>query len=353
MADRINWLDNAKALGIFLVLLGHQDITPLAKQWIYSFHMPLFFFLSGFLFNYKKYIKAKTFFKRKVATLLVPYFTFAFIAFFFWLFVVRNLSVRGGSLQINPLKPFFGIFYSIGVKGYGNPMEEALWFLTCLFVVETIFWFILKFSQKLSSTLRVFFLFAVVTIGIIYNNASLVRLPWSIDVACVALIFYAIGYYFKNRIDSGLTLLKKASSYKKALVLITFLSLNILFCVLNGRIDMNGLWFNNFILFLASAWMGIAFVLSLSRLVGLNNIISFFGKNTLIIMGLSGVALFCLRGGLYLFSKNLFYFEGMSLWGGIFLSLLQMIILVPAIMIINKFLPFIIGKTEYKSVSSY
>ncbi|MBI4649986.1 acyltransferase family protein [Candidatus Desantisbacteria bacterium] len=345
--SRIDWIDNAKALGIFLVLLGHQDISPLIRQWIYSFHMPLFFFLSGFLFNFEKYSKDRTFFKRKFHTLLVPYFIFAFISFFFWLFVVRNLSIHGESLKIDPLKPFLGIFYSIGMNGYGNPIENALWFLTCLFVVEAIFWFILKFSKKFSYTLSIFIFFIIVIIGVVYSYTSLVRLPWSMEVACVALIFYAAGFFYKDKIEFGLTLLKHANLPNKLVIITILLSFNILFSIINGRTDMNGSGFHNFILFLASAWMGIAFVLSVSRFSSVNNVFSFFGKNTLIIMGLSGIALFCLRGGIYLISRNLLYFEGIPVFVGIFLSFFLMIILVPVIYFINKYLPFVVGKRTH------
>lgn len=49
--ERLHWLDYSKAIGMYLVVLGHviKDNSQLLKVIIYSFHMPLFFFLSGFL----------------------------------------------------------------------------------------------------------------------------------------------------------------------------------------------------------------------------------------------------------------------------------------------------------------
>ena len=43
---RIGWVDTAKGIGLLLVIIGHLPI-PLVPVWIYTFHMPLFFFLSG------------------------------------------------------------------------------------------------------------------------------------------------------------------------------------------------------------------------------------------------------------------------------------------------------------------
>lgn len=59
---RLNWVDWAKTFGIFLVVFGHS-FNPSSSEWswelellnlIYSFHMPLFFFLSGYLFKVKE-----------------------------------------------------------------------------------------------------------------------------------------------------------------------------------------------------------------------------------------------------------------------------------------------------------
>lgn len=45
--------DIAKGIAIFLMVIGHTSIPKIANTWIYSFHMPLFFFVSGVFFNLK------------------------------------------------------------------------------------------------------------------------------------------------------------------------------------------------------------------------------------------------------------------------------------------------------------
>ena len=52
---RLHYIDIAKGIGILLVALAHNDLAgyaPFLYHWIYSFHMPLFFFLSGLFFKY-------------------------------------------------------------------------------------------------------------------------------------------------------------------------------------------------------------------------------------------------------------------------------------------------------------
>lgn len=87
MTDRCQWVDNAKAVGIVLVVLGHvirgmhsaglpmdPQLFRLADSIIYSFHMPLFFFLSG-LFFYSSLQKYGTggLLTRKIDTIVWPY----------------------------------------------------------------------------------------------------------------------------------------------------------------------------------------------------------------------------------------------------------------------------------------
>ena len=54
MPQRIVHIDIAKGIGILLVVLAHnglQAYAPFLHQFIYAFHMPLFFFLSGMFFK--------------------------------------------------------------------------------------------------------------------------------------------------------------------------------------------------------------------------------------------------------------------------------------------------------------
>ncbi|MCK6584746.1 MAG: acyltransferase family protein, partial [Anaerolineales bacterium] len=51
---RIDYIDIAKGIGIILVVMGHNDfalISPFTHKLIYSFHMPMFFFMSGMFFK--------------------------------------------------------------------------------------------------------------------------------------------------------------------------------------------------------------------------------------------------------------------------------------------------------------
>lgn len=53
--ERERALDVIKGVGILLVVVGHTSCPDVLKTWIYSFHMPLFFMVAGYLFNERKW----------------------------------------------------------------------------------------------------------------------------------------------------------------------------------------------------------------------------------------------------------------------------------------------------------
>ena len=77
---RLHYLDMAKGIGIFLVALGHmEDIATGTRVWISSFHMPLFFVISGILMAVKnepsKDLGIAV--KKRINGIIVPYLWFS------------------------------------------------------------------------------------------------------------------------------------------------------------------------------------------------------------------------------------------------------------------------------------
>ena len=76
-------LDILKGTGIILVVLAHIISRENINPFIYLFHMPLFFFVSGMTmyYSYKQDIKFKDYLSKKVKNILLPYFIFSLIWF--------------------------------------------------------------------------------------------------------------------------------------------------------------------------------------------------------------------------------------------------------------------------------
>lgn len=70
-------VDIIKGIGIILVIMGHISENLFINRLIYSFHMPLFFILSGYAYiNYNKTNNIKDFIIKKLKTIVIPYFIY-------------------------------------------------------------------------------------------------------------------------------------------------------------------------------------------------------------------------------------------------------------------------------------
>lgn len=96
MKERLKYIDIFRGLGIVLMVMGHIWFGKSFDHFIHAFHMPMFFFISGFLFISKSPDELRTvdFIKRKCITLLVPYL---FWGIFHYVFYNTVLYIsRGG-----------------------------------------------------------------------------------------------------------------------------------------------------------------------------------------------------------------------------------------------------------------
>lgn len=129
--SRLTALDSLRGFGILLVVLGHTSQTSGLVSWIFSFHMPLFFIISGMLFHERQFLDS---FKRKAVRLLVPYVFFGTVTLAYWALIERRLRGDDGSVP-NALANI--VLAHAVVDNY--PQNAVLWFLPCLFVTEMLF----------------------------------------------------------------------------------------------------------------------------------------------------------------------------------------------------------------------
>ena len=120
---RIAWIDAAKGLGIILIVLGHLASVEAPSAfyvYIYAFHVPLFFFISGLTLK----PGGKPFgamLADKARTLLVPYLCYALLGYAFYL--AGYAAARAAGLGIDQFnyglwRPLWGVFY--GTLGEGR-----------------------------------------------------------------------------------------------------------------------------------------------------------------------------------------------------------------------------------------
>lgn len=333
--NRIQWIDNAKFIGIFLVVLGHLPIPEYAINFIYSFHMPLFFFISGYLYDVKKYDTFLKFLKHRSKQLLVPYVSFNVITYLFWLFVGRKFG-NDSSADISVLTPIIGMFYGTDTGNYLIHCG-SLWFLPCLFLVEIIYYLCKQWNRYL-----VLILFLIV--GYVNFKIDHIMLPWSFDVALVAIFFYILADILREFINKSIEI---KVVYKLFICLVAFVLL-IFQINFNGRSDMSSNTYNNYLIFLSAAISGTVLVIYFSSLIseltGRLIIVEYFAKNTLIILALHGIISSVIKGVLFFALKiPVNYHHGM-LGINLLYTIFTFIMLVPAFYIFNNLMPFTLGR---------
>ncbi len=330
---RVVWIDNAKAIGIFLVVLGHLKLPHWLTYDIYAFHMPLFFFLSGYTFQTRGNPHASAFLFKKARALLAPYFIFSFLTYLFWLVIGRKFGADAGE-PISPLRPFIGIFYSVGVDDWMTH-NVPMWFLTCLFVTESAFYFV---ARRAATPVLIAIAALCAVAGFVLGGLHLTRLPWSMDVALVAVSLYALGYLAR-----GLKLESTPRLWLPVLAAVC-LSLGYLTSQANGLVDMNSLRYGQPALFYAGALLGILAVFALASLIPQNRVLDYLGRNTLTIMALHGVAGSVVKAVIVFgLGVPLAALDRTILANGA-VAVCTILLLVPPVFIINRYLPFILGK---------
>lgn len=152
-------IDNIRAFTILLVVLGHSVQYSLPNTFddndifrlIYSFHMPLFMFISGYATLYSKKIDLLN----KVKTLLLPYATWAIIYFFLY----------------NRNDNFIDYLQKIVVSP-----DIGLWFLYTLFLLYVLLYVCTKISKKYTSYIGL--ALSIIILGIPINAYGICFVKW-------------------------------------------------------------------------------------------------------------------------------------------------------------------------------
>ena len=328
MKKRLDWVDQARGLSIFLVVYGHN--FPACEPYIYSFHVPLFFFISG-MFHPKK-ISFETI-KRRAKMILIPYFFWAFALYLFWLFIGRNYGLSS-DLELSPAENLVGIFYSQGGQTYMD-WGIPIWFLTCIFLVFLIYSLLKKIKNKI---LFVSALILCVLAGMVWPKAVGIHLPWSFDVALVATGIYAIGHHTKN------WMIDLEKRMQLVWMILMFIIHIITFYLNTLKVDMYRSLYGQEVLFIISGISGsIAYILLLKTLPFLK-FLSYLGRHTIVLLAAHTRALTLIKLILMLvLGTTLFEFSEVE---KLILAVIQIILVIPVIWLVNKYIPILDGKVK-------
>lgn len=261
--NRDTFVDIVKGWGIILVIWGHSSSFLFDE--IYSFHMPLFFFLSGCFFSTK--LNFVDFVKKKFKQLILPYIFFFIIScIYYWLllFFTNRFETKD-------------FLFLIKIFPYDNNIPNApLWFFYALFWMSIIYYLLRRFIHNdLLILLIVIILHLAEYIITSYN----ITLPAYFDRSLREVVYMHLGFLLYNR--SSLFKCLNDCVLKNIALLIFSLIVFILLYNIQIKLDKNIVFS---LISVVTAFVGIIFSLylcSLIRIEWLRNILDYLGNHTL------------------------------------------------------------------------
>jgi fucose 4-O-acetylase-like acetyltransferase len=333
---RIIWLDYAKVIGLFFVILGHivKNGQDSLRIFVYSFHMPLFFLLSGYLHK-ERHMKQSivTGFKK----ILVPYLYFFAVIILAWLAFAVFVRHYDWNTIVDKL-----VIFNIEkiFLGKGNMLKGG-WFLLSLFTIKFVFDVILKLRTL---KLQIMAIFSCVCLLLLIK---LLHIPnmFNIGSSCMALPFYSFGFYLNKY-----HLLEKTEFYldwkKYIWIGLFFFILTVVGVYFNGRVSVSGIILGQKYLFYFIALLGIIFIYCISKLFEYNRM----QYNTIQLLSTGSIVVFITH--FYIIDLLLSIFGNDVFINCIVRIAVALVILfteIPIVIIFQKYLSFMLGERTLKN----
>lgn len=288
--ERMEIIDIAKGIGIFLVVAGHCLFQYAGI--IYLFHMALFFFLSGYCYNEKyneSFQMIYILLKKRIKSLYMPFIKYGLIFVMFHNFFFKiHFYISPNVWQYNKVEYFISIrewiIAILGIISFSR-IEQLLapfWFLPILFMTTIIFAVLSYLSNnEINRLVSIFLLFLFFCLYDIYWGLDNNKLFRALAVSSLSLIPFYMGLVTKKFLS-----LDKINNKNLLFMAVLILVLNSFY----GKINIAGFEFKSLGFFLLSSIVGIYIIMYISNVIlkahKIKIIILFLGKNTIAIMAL-------------------------------------------------------------------
>lgn len=284
---RLEWVDIAKAIAIILMVVGHEVNNLNVHTLIFSFHMPLFFILSGYtssrINNWQKFLrKAKKSFTHVwlLALLMVV------------LLGIENLFfLKGFNFSDFYQSVIRGVFWGSNIPAIGLMSVGVMWFLFVFFWAKLLFNVLQVFLPDLTIGIVLF-----ITSGASYLLCNNFKhyLPQALDIVPFAALFMWCGSVAKQII------MKKQGVFWMKWVVGIAVIYWFLCIVLHLNIEMSIRHYPLFVVTILEAAAGTLLVCLLSKWVALfhfTRILQIVGQHTLAIMCIHHLDLYWINWG--------------------------------------------------------
>ncbi len=315
-SNRKAWIDFLRALAMLFVIFGHQ-VPSLTPYFVFTspIKIPLFFMITGYVFNDKR-TSTYDFFKNIFLKLIIPWLCLTVP------FIIIKIPFRGMSVFINEM--------------YKLISGETAWYMPCCIIAEIIWLFTRKFLRRTSLTcLGVFFVFSLGVFSVYLNILNYAML----NRAMLMQIFILSGYLYRKNEE-------RFSKFSWNSIIALF----IIYIAMGGfslkiwpgkclDVHLNKYynWPFCFIMMLYGCFTMFIFA---NKLVRIPRILSFIGQNTLVYYLLHS---YNIQASVRILSVIKIDIPD-SLIGACIKTIIACIACAIEAMLINRFLPEIVGK---------
>lgn len=325
---RIVWIDQFKGIGFIFVILGHLSINKVFKSWIYSFHMPLFFFATGMTMNFEKIGKTsfKDYFLTHAKRMLIPYLWMQMLSF-----CLREVSVIiKGRGEVPVLQYLLGI-----VTGNNNLVgspSNPLYYVLVLFVAEIVIWAIVKLCKANKTAISLVSLL-LLPAGLMLTKRDMV---WHINCVPVAVFFIMIGNFMMELYKANREKLEKMNPFKYAVITVLMFAFGFVCWRYNGRFSLHGNYYGeDFMLASITAVLTSTAVALCVMKLPQTKLFTFVGQNTLFYMGIHKPLILVFETMFPNYNENPVFI--------IATTVVCYLILIPVTLLGKKLCPFVLG----------
>lgn len=339
---RLNYIDIAKAFAIFYIVIGHTIVhsqnSNLILRFVCSFHVVLFFVLSGYTF--KVHEPFKQFTKKKFTRIMIPYFLWAVLFLVPYYLLGAKVGEQLGTTQyFNIWSVLKNILYANG-NAAALKQNSSLWFLPALFTIEIIYYGIISFTNN-SRKKEIITLLIILIVGYFSANYFKYILPWGINTMVNVGGFFYIGYLLNKY-----CILDKINIYFQ--IIITLI-IGLISCFYGNEKHLSYIDFyygNYWYMILSGIFLSI-FTICISKLINKSKVLEYVGRNTMgiLIFHKLFVIIFQTKCGAIsnlVMNSNFFVETLLAITISILAIALSILITIP----IRKITPFAIGENK-------
>ena len=330
----IQWLDYAKIFGIFLMVWGHAAHSSAVNVYIYSFHMPLFFIISGMLY---KPMSLKQTLKRDWHSLWIPYLLLNLIC---WVYFVAKQIIKGATVSLSSLcQNACAILLGVGYDtDLFLPVCIPGWFIYTLALIRIILAVVYRGQKRNLWLLSVFSIAATM-----FLQSRNIDLYVPFDSAFLVMPYICIGIIFRNYITKVVEWDGRFNWVPFAVIFVLWF----LLATYNGRVDADRcLSGNSLALYYIVSILGTLSLFKCSMVVcnyltpsALRGGVSYLSKCTLVYVGLNVIALELSRRAI----RIVFHIETFSDIMDFTTSAVAFILLIPVCIWCREKFPIILG----------